>query len=36
MSQNSLEAGRALAAKLNPGMEEVLESRYGHLVSGIA
>ena len=36
MSQNSLEAGRALAAKLNPGMEKVLESRYAHLVPGIA
>ncbi|MEM6758753.1 MAG: carboxymuconolactone decarboxylase family protein [Pseudomonadota bacterium] len=33
---STLEAGRALAETLNPGMETTLESRYGHLVPGMA
>ncbi len=28
--------GRALSEDLNPGMEAVLEARYGHLVPGMA
>lgn len=31
----TLERGRQLVAELNPGMEEALEERYGHLVPGI-
>ena len=32
---DTTEAGRALAERLNPGVEETLENRYGHLVPGI-
>lgn len=32
---DSLERGRELVAKVNPGMEEVLEERYGKYVPGI-
>lgn len=32
---NTLERGRELADKLNPGMEQVLEERYGDIVPGI-
>lgn len=33
---STIETGRALAEKLNPGMEAALEARYGHLVPGLA
>ena len=33
---DTLKRGRDLVAELNPGMEEVLEQRYGDLVPGIA
>ena len=33
---DSLEAGRRLVADVNPGMEEALEARYGHLLPGMA
>lgn len=36
MPSDTLTAGRALVAELNPGMEEALEARYGHLVPGMA
>lgn len=32
----TLETGRKLVNQLNPGMEEVLDQRYGHLVPGMA
>ncbi len=32
---NSLERGRELVSQVNPGMEEVLEERYGKYVPGI-
>lgn len=32
----TLETGRTLVNQLNPGMEEVLDQRYGHLVPGMA
>ena len=33
---DTLKIGRALVEQLNPGMEEVLQDRYGHLVPGLA
>ena len=33
--KSSLERGRELVADLNPGMEEALNRRYGHIVPGI-
>ena len=33
---DTTETGRALSEQLNPGMEAVLEERYGHLVPGMA
>ena len=33
---DSLDAGRRLVADVNPGMEEALEARYGHLLPGMA
>ena len=32
----SLQQGRDLVEQLNPGMEEALDARYGHLVPGMA
>lgn len=34
--KDTTEIGRALADKLNPGMEDVLNERYGHLLPGMA
>ena len=36
MAEKPLEAGRRLVDKVNPGMEEALEARYGHLLPGMA
>lgn len=36
MTEDTTQTGRALAEQLNPGMEEVLNARYGHLVPGLA
>ncbi|WP_323770200.1 carboxymuconolactone decarboxylase family protein [Antarctobacter sp.] len=33
---DTLETGRKLVEQLNPGMEEALQQRYGHLVPGMA
>lgn len=33
---STLEKGRELAEKLNPGVENILEERYGHLLPGMA
>jgi 4-carboxymuconolactone decarboxylase len=33
---DSLDAGRRLVADVNPGMEEALDARYGHLLPGMA
>jgi len=33
--KDTLARGRAMVEKLNPGMEEVLEQRYGEFVPGI-
>lgn len=33
---NTTETGRQLSERLNPGMEDALENRYGHLVPGLA
>ena len=33
---DALDAGRRLVEELNPGMEEALEARYGHLLPGMA
>ena len=33
---DALDAGRRLVDDLNPGMEEALEARYGHLLPGMA
>ncbi|PIB24137.1 hypothetical protein BFP76_02570 [Amylibacter kogurei] len=33
---NTTERGRALSEELNPGMEDALNERYGHLVPGMA
>ena len=36
MSISPLETGRRLVDMVNPGMEAVLEERYGHLLPGMA
>lgn len=36
MRAATTEIGRALAEKLNPGVEETLDARYGHLLPGMA
>lgn len=36
MTEDTLARGRALIADVNPGMEEALDSRYGHLLPGMA
>lgn len=36
MSFDTTNVGRALAENLNPGVEATLESRYGHLLPGMA
>lgn len=36
MSDETLARGRALAEELNPGMEAVLDARYGALLPGMA
>ena len=36
MSSSTLEIGRELSEHLNPGMEDALEARYGHLLPGMA
>ena len=36
MSETTLETGRTLSEELNPGMEEALEARYGHLLPGMS
>lgn len=36
MSFDTTDVGRALAENLNPGVEATLESRYGHLLPGMA
>lgn len=33
--QSAYELGRAFLAKTNPGMEEALDTRYGHLLPGL-
>ena len=33
---DTLESGRKLVEQLNPGMEEALSRRYGHLVPGLS
>ena len=33
---DALDVGRRLVADLNPGMEEALEARYGHLLPGMS
>lgn len=33
---NTTELGRKLSEQLNPGMEDALEKRYGHLVPGLS
>lgn len=35
-SNSALDRGRRLSEQINPGMEEVLEARYGHLLPGMA
>lgn len=36
MASDTTEIGRALSEELNPGMEQALENRYGHLLPGLA
>ena len=36
MSDDTYERGKAISEELNPGMEEALEKRYGHLVPGMS
>jgi 4-carboxymuconolactone decarboxylase len=36
MSNSTLETGRQLSEQLNPGMEDALKARYGHLLPGMA
>jgi len=36
MSHDTYERGKALVEELNPGMEKVLEARYGHIVPGMS
>lgn len=36
MNKTTTEIGKALSEELNPGMEEALNARYGHLLPGMA
>ena len=36
MTHDTYQRGKALADQFNPGMEEALRERYGHLVPGLA
>ncbi|MCZ4352211.1 carboxymuconolactone decarboxylase family protein [Roseovarius aestuarii] len=36
MTQTTTERGRELSEQLNPGMEDALNARYGHLLPGMA
>lgn len=36
MSDKTYVAGKALSEELNPGMEDALRKRYGHIVPGLA
>jgi 4-carboxymuconolactone decarboxylase len=36
MTKTPLETGREIVDEINPGMEAVLEARYGHLLPGMA
>lgn len=36
MSDKTYDAGKALSEELNPGMEDALRKRYGHIVPGLA
>ncbi len=36
MSENTTDIGRELSEQLNPGMEDALNARYGHLLPGMA
>lgn len=36
MAQDTTEIGRTLSERLNPGMEDALDARYGHLLPGMA
>lgn len=36
MNETALNTGRRLVDKVNPGMEETLDARYGHLLPGMA
>jgi len=36
MTKTPLETGREIVDEVNPGMEAVLEARYGHLLPGMA
>lgn len=36
MTRTPLETGREIVDEVNPGMEAVLEARYGHLLPGMA
>jgi len=36
MTKNTTQIGRELSEHLNPGMEDALNERYGHLLPGMA
>lgn len=36
MNDKTYDAGKALSEELNPGMEDALRKRYGHIVPGLA
>ncbi|WP_370399243.1 carboxymuconolactone decarboxylase family protein [Sulfitobacter sp. JB4-11] len=36
LSENTTDIGRELSEQLNPGMEDSLNARYGHLLPGMA
>lgn len=36
MTENTTQIGRDLSERLNPGMEDALNARYGHLLPGMA
>lgn len=36
MSEDSYQRGKELSEGLNPGMEDALEKRYGHIVPGMS
>lgn len=36
LTDDSYAAGKALSEELNPGMEDALEARYGHIVPGMS